>query len=110
LAADQGLAAAQNNLGYFHQGGLGGLRKDDFEAVRLFRLSADQGYALGQYNLAIFYEQGRGGLAKDDNEAARLLKLAADQGNAQAQTALTELSSGKPKLAEPLRRFFEGRK
>jgi TPR repeat protein len=43
LAADQGSATAQANLGLAHLGGLGGLSKDEREAVRLFRLSADQG-------------------------------------------------------------------
>ena len=88
LAADQGNAAAQNNLGVFYENGRGGLPKDDREAARLYKLAADQGNAAAQNNLGIFYEQGRGGLPKDDREAARLYKLAADQGDAVAQNNL----------------------
>ena len=36
LAADQGNATAQANLGIFFQDGRGGLRKSDQEAARLF--------------------------------------------------------------------------
>ena len=42
LAADQGLAVAQNSLGFMYANGEGVL-KDDAEAVRWFRLAADQG-------------------------------------------------------------------
>ena len=82
LAADQGNASGQNNLGVFYEYGRGGLKKNDREAARLYKLAADQGYAAGQINLGGFYAEGRGGLAKDDREAARLYKLAADQGAA----------------------------
>ncbi len=85
LAADQGYAAAQYNLGVFYESGRGGLAKNDQEAARLFKLAADQGYAAAQNNLGRFHESGRGGLAKSDQEATRLYKLAADQGLAAAQ-------------------------
>jgi len=48
LAADQGNADAQFNLGLFYEHGRGGLPKDDREAARLFKLAADQGYAVAQ--------------------------------------------------------------
>jgi TPR repeat protein len=85
LAAYQGHAGAQANLGVFYRDGDGGLPKDDREAARLFKLATDQGNAHGQCNLGFFYDTGRGGLPKDEREAARLYKLAADQGNAWAQ-------------------------
>ena len=88
FAADQGDAGGQNGLGLLYATGLGGLPKDDREAVRLYKLAADQGHANGQVNLGLFYATGRGGLAKDDREAARLYKLAADQGNANGQVNL----------------------
>jgi TPR repeat protein len=91
LAADQGNATGQTNLGVFYETGRGGLPKDDREAARLYKLAANQGNAAGQAYLGIFYEQGRGGLPKDDREAARLYKLAADQGNAYAQAGLKRL-------------------
>src|SRR5229473_3413767 len=78
-AADQGNAAARNNLGVLYRDGGGGLTKDDREALRLFKLAADQGNAYAQQNLGGFYRDGRGGLGKDDREAVRLFKLAADR-------------------------------
>ena len=51
LAAGQGDAYAQNNLGFMYENGRGGLTQDDREAVRLYKLAADQGNADGQRNL-----------------------------------------------------------
>src|SRR5262249_31786806 len=93
LAADQGHAAAQYNLGVNYAVGLGGLPKYHREAARLYKLAADQGFDAAQYNLGVFYENGRGGLPKDEREATRLYKLAADQGNALAVDALKRLTS-----------------
>ncbi|MDO9713144.1 tetratricopeptide repeat protein, partial [Paracraurococcus sp. LOR1-02] len=88
LAADQGNAMGQANLGFSYRHGLGGLAQDDRKAAQLYRLAADQGDAFAQANLAFLYERGLGGLARDDREAARLYRLAADQGDAFAQANL----------------------
>ncbi|MEN0073068.1 MAG: tetratricopeptide repeat protein [Paracraurococcus sp.] len=88
LAADQGFAAAQINLGVLYEKGRGGLPRDDRRAAELYRLAADQGLAAAQANLGLFYEAGRGGLPQDDRRAAGLYRLAADQGNAPAQVNL----------------------
>jgi TIR domain/Sel1 repeat len=88
VAADQGDANGQANLGWSYENGRGGLPKDDREAARLYKLAADQGNAGSQANLGVFYENGRGGLPKDEREAARLYKLAAEGGNAQGQANL----------------------
>jgi TPR repeat protein len=48
LAADQGNADAQVNLGFFYENGRGGLPKDDPEAARLYKLAADQGNSWAQ--------------------------------------------------------------
>ncbi len=45
LAADQGHAEAQYNLGVMYDDGRD-VAQDDAEAVRLYRLAADQGYDL----------------------------------------------------------------
>ena len=50
LAADQGLAQAQYNLGVMYANGEG-VPQDDQEAVRWYRLAADQGLAQAQLNL-----------------------------------------------------------
>ena len=43
LAAEQGHATAQMNLGVFYQNGWG-VQQDEAEAERWFRLSAEQGF------------------------------------------------------------------
>ena len=83
LAADQGNAGAQLNLGFMYASGEGVL-KDEAEAVRWYRLAADQGNARAQSNLGVMYASGEGVL-KDEAEAVRWYRLAADQGNARAQ-------------------------
>jgi hypothetical protein len=83
LAADQGHAEAQYNLGGMHFHGVG-VAKDLLEAARLFRLAADQRNAHAEYYLGRMYFTGEGGV-QDLAEAARLLRLAADQGHAGAQ-------------------------
>ena len=47
LAADQGDAHAQFNLGRCYANGTG-VAKDERESVRLYRLAADQGHAWAQ--------------------------------------------------------------
>jgi TPR repeat protein/MinD-like ATPase involved in chromosome partitioning or flagellar assembly len=110
LAADQGNANAQNNLGQFYALGRGGLQKDEREAARLYKLAADQGNANAQVNLGLFYEQGLGGLQMDEREAARLYKLAADQGDAQGQLHLGflyENGEGLPKDEREAARLYK---
>jgi TPR repeat protein len=71
LAADQGAAWAQYNLGLFYAHGRGGLPKDDREAARLFKFAADQGDAWAQANLGVFYVDGRGGLPSGAEKSHR---------------------------------------
>jgi TPR repeat protein/ABC-type uncharacterized transport system substrate-binding protein len=78
-ASDLGYAVGRASLGAYFAIGLGGLARDDREALRLFKLAAEQHDALGDTNLGFFYETGRAGLPKDESEAARLYKLAADK-------------------------------
>jgi TPR repeat protein len=59
LAAEQGYARAQSNLGVMY--GIGrGIPKDDKQAVRWYRLAADQGNTIAQNNLGAKYEDGQG--------------------------------------------------
>ena len=83
LAADQGDASAQFNLGVMYENGFG-VPQDDTEAVRWYRLAADQGDAPAQDTLGGMYANGRG-VPQDDAEAVRWYGLAADQGIAEAQ-------------------------
>ena len=89
LAAGQGHAIAQNNLGSMYAYGRG-VPQDDAEAVRWYRQAAAQGEAEAQYNLGLMYANGTG-VPQDDVLAYAWLNLAVEQGN--------ELASGnKDKL------------
>jgi TPR repeat protein len=59
LAAAQGLADAQFDLGVCYRDGRG-VPLDLAEAARLFRLAADQGHASAQGALAVAYIRGDG--------------------------------------------------
>ena len=86
LAADQGDAAAQYNLGYMYDTGEG-VPQNYAEAVRWYRLAADQGLATAQHTLGVSYRTGEG-VPQNYAEAARWVRLAAEQGHAGAQLDL----------------------
>ena len=69
LAADQGHAYAQYNLGWMYDNGRG-VPEDDAEAVRWYRLAADQGLAGAQHHLGWMYANGEGVL--QDNVTAHM--------------------------------------
>ena len=77
LAADQGEACAQCNLGTLYLRG-DGVQKDTDEALRWFRLAANQGLARGQVNLGAMYANGTG-VAKDHVQALALFSLTSNQ-------------------------------
>ena len=72
-AADQGLAAAQCNLGDMYADGRG-VAKDEARAAELYQAAADQGHAGAQYNLGFSYANGRG-VAKDEARAVQLFEV-----------------------------------
>lgn len=83
MAADNGDAAAQNNLGAHYEHGLG-IPRDYVEAAKWYRRAADQGNVAAQANLGNLYLEGQG-VARDYLEAAKWSRMAADQGMAEAQ-------------------------
>jgi TPR repeat protein len=83
LAAEQGEAKAQFNLGHMAGHGQGG-PQDYAEAAKWFRLAADQGNLKAISSLGFMYASGQG-VPQDYAEAAKLYRLAAEQGNAPAQ-------------------------
>ena len=83
LAAEQGEAGAQGNLGYMYRNGRG-VPEDDVEAVRWYRLAAEQGEAIAQANLGFMYHTGEG-VPEDIVLAYMWYNLAAAQGNEIAQ-------------------------
>jgi TPR repeat protein len=93
MAADQGVAEAQSNLGHRFPKGVG-VAKDNRKAARFFRMAAEQGLAEGQYNLGFCYSFGYG-VNQDPGEAARLFLLAAKQGHSPAIDSCRALTLGR---------------
>ena len=84
LAAQQGLAQAQHNLGVLYDNG-SGVAQDYGEAVRWYFLAADQGLAQAQYNLGAMLYNGDG-VPQDSIKAYLWVTLAAWQGIEDAAT------------------------
>jgi TPR repeat protein len=91
LAAEQGHAGAQTDLGWMFDIGQG-VAQDYAEAARLYSLAAAQGDAEAQNNLGTMFDEGHG-VAQDTAEAIRWYRLAAAQGYAFAQTRLALLGA-----------------
>ena len=86
MAAEQGLARAQFNLGYMYDAGEG-VPKNDAEAVRWYRMAAEQGDADAQLNLGYMYDVGEG-IPKDYVQAYAWYNIAAAQGDETAKENL----------------------
>jgi len=86
LAAEQGYAAAQHEMGVLCAVGAG-MRKEPEAAAGWYRKAAEQGYSMSQFELAHCYGCGFG-VPKDMQESFKWCKLAAEQGNAGAQAQL----------------------
>jgi len=70
MAANQGYAKAQSNLGVMYDKGHG-VKQDYNQAVKWYHKAADQGYAMAQDNLSIMYYEGFG--VKQDLIKAHIL-------------------------------------
>lgn len=86
MAAEQGHASAQYNLGHAYEYGKG-VPRDYNAAVNWYRKAAEQGHAGAQNNLGYAYEY-RKGVPKDYNTAISWYCKAAEQGEAAAQNNL----------------------
>lgn len=82
-AADQGNAAAQNNIGWLYQNGWG-VKQDYAEAANWYRKAAEKGDATGQVNLGWLYRKGHG-VQQDYAAAMAWFRKSADQNNAAAK-------------------------
>lgn len=92
LAAAQGHAGAQCELGYCYHTGES-VDQDQVTGVKYYQQAADQGYAKAQYYIGVAYYYGQGvETDTDDPEdfpaAVKWYQLAADQGYAAAQSTL----------------------
>jgi TPR repeat protein len=83
MAADQGDAEAQSNLGMLYARGQG-VPQDDAEAAKWWRMAADRGDVYQQFNLGVMYENGQG-VPKDYVQAHKWFELAAVQGDSEAR-------------------------
>jgi TPR repeat protein/membrane associated rhomboid family serine protease/lipoprotein NlpI len=95
MAADQGDAAAQVNVGGLYANGWG-VPQNYPEATQWFRKAAGQGNPAAQNDIGIFYANGRG-VPQDYAEAMRWYRMAAAQTYAPAQDnigSLYETGSG----------------
>lgn len=86
LAAEQGHAGAQNNLGFCYHNGWG-VPKDMSQAAMWYKRSADQGNAWGQSNYGTCLEFGWG-VRKNVSAAIEMYRRAAVQGHASAKKHL----------------------
>jgi len=88
--ADEGNPAAKARLGQILFYGLGGVPRDDAEALRLLTSAAEAGDPLGQHALGTAYLIGRG-VPKDSAKALDWLGRAADRGYPESLNSLGEL-------------------
>lgn len=88
-AAERGNAAAQHNLGFIYERGVG-VRRDPSTAINWYRRSAKQGHARAQWRLAALFRAGDGA-PRDFDLAASWMRKAAEQGEPQAQEELGDM-------------------
>ena len=98
MAAEQGYAEAQYNLGVMYGYGRGVVQNYK-EAVKWYRLAAEQGFADAQFNLGVMYCSGQGVL-EDSIQAYAWLNIAGangdkDASDAKAMLKLTQASIEK---------------
>ena len=90
--ANQGLAVAQNNLGWMYDQGEG-VAQNYAEAMKWYRLAADQGLAAAQNNLGAMYINGEG-VRRNYVQGYMWLSLAAKQGYKRAVLPQGQLERG----------------
>ena len=105
LAADQGEAMAQCNLGGYYERGEGGLSQSYEKAVEYFKLAANQGLAKAQYKLGSYYKSGLGGLPQSDEKAIEYFNLSAKQGDAADQYSLGRICEEQGMIEEALQYY-----
>ncbi|MGE5539740.1 MAG: tetratricopeptide repeat protein [Gemmatimonas sp.] len=89
IAAEQGYAPAENNLGYMYAEGRG-VKRDDQQAVKWYRRAADRAYPPAQTSLAMMVSAGRG-MPRNDLLALALYSAASGQGYAQATANVAQM-------------------
>lgn len=107
LAADQGHAQAESDLGIAYALGRG-VPRDYDAALRYFRLSAKQGYMPALTNLGLMYLRGQG-IPADIVEARKWFVLAAAGGDPNGADNLSKLAKvmSSEQIAESDRRAHD---
>jgi len=90
-AAEASYPPAQVRVGFFHERGLGGLRRSEIDALTWYVRSSDQGYPPGLVIVGDRYMTGSGGVKRNYEVAAEKFSQAAEAGYADAQFLLGEL-------------------
>jgi len=106
MAAEQGHASSQLNLGALYQEGREDLPADPGRAADWFRLAAEQGNPNAQYNLGKLYYRGQG-IPRNYDLAAEWLQKAADQDHLKALNHLAILYSRGLGVEKDPKRSFE---
>ena len=107
MAAEQGYAEAQRNLGRAYDNGYG-VPIDNVEAVKWFLMAAEQGLAAAQANLGVMYYLGEG-VPKDDIVACMWFILGSAQSNKSAMIGMDGISKEitKEQIAEAQKKSRE---
>ena len=79
---NRAMREAQSLLGLMYYHGRG-VKQDDAEAAKWFRLAADQDEPRAQFNLGVMHAEGQG-VPQDYVQAIKWYRLAAEQGEARA--------------------------
>ena len=87
LAAAQGHALAQHELGLMHRAGKGVPRSEE-RCLELWRTAADGGLAAAQFDMGRCYAYGYLGVAVDEARAVGWYEMAARQGHSGAADEL----------------------
>ena len=86
IAADQGYAQAQYNLGVMYYNGQG-VAQDYSAAMKWYRMAADQGHTNAQFIIGVMYYKGQG-VPQNTSEALRWLHKAQVQGEERAKQGI----------------------
>ena len=92
-AADQGLDAAQMELGQSLYGNGIGEESDRPDALRLCKLAADQGFPRALFCVGLMHELGHHGFPADSVEALALYKRAAAAGHCRAVSCVRKFGA-----------------
>jgi TPR repeat protein len=101
--AEKGSAAAQYNVGMFHNNGLG-TAKDPRAAFRWFERAAAGGDALGSYKVGCYYAgQFPGAVEVDEGKALAAKTVAAEAGYALAQSDVAVIHARRSDFGEAVK-------